>query len=70
MQAALSSKGDSTRSARLNCLKNAVIHDLLNSGSDQHTSAEVCIVGAGAAGIVLALELSRYGKHVLLLEAL
>ena len=30
--------------------------------------AEVCIVGAGAAGIVLAVELARQGKRVLLLE--
>jgi choline dehydrogenase-like flavoprotein len=32
-------------------------------------SANVCIVGAGAAGIVLALELSNAGLHVLLLES-
>lgn len=31
--------------------------------------AEVCIVGAGAAGIVLAAELVRQGKRVLLLES-
>ncbi|MGH9616315.1 MAG: FAD-dependent oxidoreductase, partial [Acidobacteriaceae bacterium] len=31
--------------------------------------AEVCIVGAGAAGIVLAAELLRRGKRVLLLES-
>ncbi len=30
--------------------------------------ADVCIVGAGAAGIVLAVELVRKGKRVLLLE--
>ncbi len=64
----MSSKGDTIRSACLNCLKSGVIHDLLNSDSDLHTSADVCIVGAGAAGIVLALELAHCGKHVLLLE--
>ena len=31
--------------------------------------ADVCVVGAGAAGIVLALELARQGKTVTLLEA-
>lgn len=31
--------------------------------------ADVIVVGAGAAGIVLALELARLGKHVVLLEA-
>jgi len=31
--------------------------------------ADVCIVGAGAAGIVLAAELARKGKRVLLLES-
>ena len=32
-------------------------------------AADVCIVGAGAAGIVLAAELVRQGKRVLLLES-
>jgi choline dehydrogenase-like flavoprotein len=32
-------------------------------------SADVCIVGAGAAGIVLAAELVRQGRRVLLLES-
>ena len=31
--------------------------------------ADVCIVGAGAAGIVLAAQLARKGKRVLLLES-
>ncbi len=30
---------------------------------------DVCIVGAGAAGLVLAVELINHGKHVLLLES-
>ncbi len=32
-------------------------------------NADVCVVGAGAAGIVLAAELARQGKRVLLLES-
>ena len=32
-------------------------------------AADVCLVGAGAAGIVLAAELVRQGKRVLLLES-
>ena len=35
---------------------------------DPNCSADVCIVGAGAAGIVLALELAQQGKQVALLE--
>jgi glycine/D-amino acid oxidase-like deaminating enzyme len=35
---------------------------------DSTRRAEVCIVGAGAAGIVLAVELARHGKRVVLLE--
>src|SRR5260370_2151959 len=30
---------------------------------------DVCIVGAGAAGLVLAIELINHGKHVLVLES-
>jgi len=30
---------------------------------------DVCIVGAGASGLVLAIELINYGKHVLILES-
>ena len=37
---------------------------------DQHVlKCDVCIVGAGAAGIVLAMELSSPGTRVILLEA-
>src|ERR1700674_647727 len=32
-------------------------------------NADICIVGAGAAGITLALELIPTGKQILLLEA-
>ncbi len=44
-----------------------MIKDLLKDrpGSE---AADVCIVGAGAAGIVLAVELVRLGKRVVLLE--
>ena len=39
----------------------------LNGGATLH--AEVCIIGAGAAGITLALELAGTGISVLLLES-
>ncbi len=35
----------------------------------QELVGEICVVGAGAAGITCALELERYGKKVILLEA-
>ncbi|WP_242618053.1 GMC family oxidoreductase [Edaphobacter modestus] len=46
-----------------------MIHDLMQ-GLPESTMqpADVCIVGAGAAGIVLAVELVRQGKRVLMLE--
>lgn len=46
-----------------------MIHDLLREEPSQDAAtADVCIVGAGAAGIVLAAELTAAGKRVLLLE--
>ncbi|HEV2709665.1 MAG TPA: GMC family oxidoreductase [Edaphobacter sp.] len=45
-----------------------MIHDLLQSQPESASVADVCIVGAGAAGIVLAVDLARRGKSVLLLE--
>jgi choline dehydrogenase-like flavoprotein len=46
-----------------------LISDLEKSASDYASlPADVCIVGAGAAGIALAVELSRSGKRVVLLE--
>ncbi|HZY62677.1 MAG TPA: GMC family oxidoreductase [Edaphobacter sp.] len=45
-----------------------MIRDLLQSQPESSTVADVCIVGAGAAGIVLAVDLARRGKRVLLLE--
>ena len=45
-----------------------MIRDLLHDTPAPKTRADVCIVGAGAAGIVLAVELRRQGKTVLLLE--
>jgi len=45
-----------------------VIHDLLNSTPPADLVADVCIVGAGAAGITLAVEFARQGRKVLLLE--
>jgi choline dehydrogenase-like flavoprotein len=44
-----------------------VIHDLLHD-SPTLLTADLCIVGAGAAGITLAVESARKGKKVLLLE--
>ncbi len=45
-----------------------MVHDLLNGAPVQMQRADVCIVGAGAAGITLAVELLRKGRSVLLLE--
>lgn len=46
-----------------------MIRDLLHSQPEPNAIADICIVGAGAAGIVLAVDLVRRGKTVLLLEA-
>ena len=45
-----------------------MIHDLEKVGFAIE-DADVCIVGAGAAGIFLAIEMARSGKKVLLLES-
>lgn len=45
-----------------------MIHDLLNETPQSGFLADICIVGAGAAGITLAVEFARKGKKVLLLE--
>jgi choline dehydrogenase-like flavoprotein len=45
-----------------------VIHDLLQGAPKDALYADICIVGAGAAGITLAVESVRKGKTVLLLE--
>jgi choline dehydrogenase-like flavoprotein len=45
-----------------------VIHDLLNETPSPGFIADVCIVGAGAAGITLAVEFAGKGKTALLLE--
>jgi choline dehydrogenase-like flavoprotein len=45
-----------------------VIHDLLHDIPPANLTADVCIAGAGAAGITLAVEFARKGKTVLLLE--
>jgi choline dehydrogenase-like flavoprotein len=45
-----------------------LVHDLLEITPDDSSSHDVCIIGAGAAGIVLAIELARMGKRVLLLD--
>jgi choline dehydrogenase-like flavoprotein len=46
-----------------------MIHDLLQSRPEPNGIADICIVGAGAAGIVLAVDLAHRGRDVLLLEA-
>ena len=46
-----------------------MIIDLERGATLPEFSADVCIVGAGAAGIVLATELVQQGKRVLLLES-
>jgi choline dehydrogenase-like flavoprotein len=45
-----------------------VIHDLLNETPQAGLTTDICIAGAGAAGITLAVESARKGKKVLLLE--
>jgi choline dehydrogenase-like flavoprotein len=46
-----------------------LIRDLIQAQPEPSAQpADICIVGAGAAGILLALELARQGKHVLVLE--
>jgi choline dehydrogenase-like flavoprotein len=46
-----------------------MIFDLAHPGPIPAFTADVCIVGAGAAGITLAVELMHQGKRVLLLES-
>jgi choline dehydrogenase-like flavoprotein len=45
-----------------------LIRDLEREQPSADECADVCIVGAGAAGIVLAVELARQGRRVVLLE--
>ena len=46
-----------------------MIFDLASDLPDAASAADICIVGAGAAGIALAVECVRHGKRVTLLEA-
>jgi choline dehydrogenase-like flavoprotein len=46
-----------------------MIHDARKIPNNQRISCDICIVGAGAAGITLALELAQTGKTIILLEA-
>ncbi len=46
-----------------------MIDDAQNFPDDQTLSADLCIVGAGAAGITIALELAHSGLDVLLVES-
>ena len=45
-----------------------MIRDLLRETPSPDFRPQICIVGAGAAGICLAVELSKQGKSVMLLE--
>ena len=45
-----------------------MIRDLLRENPSPDYRPHICIVGAGAAGICLAVELSRQGKNVMVLE--
>ncbi|HEX5284777.1 MAG TPA: GMC family oxidoreductase [Bryocella sp.] len=45
-----------------------MIRDLLNDKPSSSYHPQICIVGAGAAGICLAVELSKRGKNVMVLE--
>ncbi len=45
-----------------------MIRDLVKGAPASLEPSDVCIIGAGAAGIVLAVELARQGKRVTLLE--
>ena len=46
-----------------------MIEDALEFDADKTIVTDVCVVGAGAAGISLTLELAARGVHVLLLES-
>lgn len=46
-----------------------MIHDLLHGQPSPDLHADVAVIGAGAAGIALTVELARRGRKVLLLEA-
>lgn len=46
-----------------------MIRDLLNEKPSPDYRPQICVVGAGAAGICLAVELARRGKSVMVLEA-
>jgi choline dehydrogenase-like flavoprotein len=45
-----------------------LIRDLEQELPDRSEQADICIIGSGAAGIALAVELARLGRRVLLLE--
>ena len=46
-----------------------MVIDLKQAGESQDIVVDICIVGAGAAGSVLALELAKSGKKILLAES-
>src|SRR5262245_32338202 len=46
-----------------------MILDLEKTSGSDVLNFDVCVVGAGAAGLVLAVELLKEGKHVVMLES-
>ena len=46
-----------------------MLSDFLEMSEGQHLRADVCIVGAGPAGITLARKLAKHGHAVCLLES-
>ncbi len=46
-----------------------MLRDARQLAPDAHLRAQACVIGAGAAGVTVALELARAGVEVLLLEA-
>ncbi|MBY0564442.1 MAG: GMC family oxidoreductase [Hyphomonadaceae bacterium] len=46
-----------------------MIEDLASGGLEREARADICVIGAGPAGITLALELAARGRRVILAEA-
>ncbi len=46
-----------------------MLNDLLQAGSETVFNSEICVVGAGAAGVAIARDLANAGREVCLLEA-
>src|SRR5262249_16127207 len=46
-----------------------MIHDLADCVEDQTLVADVCVIGAGIAGLIIADRLRNYGRSVVVLES-